>query len=114
MLVYEGHLYNGVPSSVITAVGGRGGMGIDKIHTLVSRGVLLDVAAANGVDTLEGGYPLTGADLDRACEFGKVTVRAGDIVLVRTGQMRWFLAGDRERYITTGVGPIAADRRVVP
>jgi kynurenine formamidase len=101
---YEGQLYNGVPSSVISA-SGAARMGIDKIHTLVSRGVLLDVAAAKGVDTLEGGYPLTGADLDAACELGKVTVRAGDIVLVRTGQMRWFLAGDRERYGTPASGP---------
>jgi kynurenine formamidase len=101
---YEGTLYNGVPSSVITGSGAEH-MGIDKIHTLVSRGVLLDLAAAKGVDTLEGGYALTAADLDAACEFGKVSVRAGDVVLLRTGQMRWFLAGDREKYGTPASGP---------
>jgi len=101
---YEGTLYNGVPSSVITA-DGAARMGIDKIRTLVGRGVLLDVAAAKGVDTLEGGYPITAADLDAACELGKVTVRSGDIVLVRTGQLRHFLAGDRERYGAPSSGP---------
>ncbi len=101
---YEGTLYNGVPSSVITASGAER-MGIDKIRTLVSRGVLLDVAAAKAVDSLEGGYPITAADLDAACQFGKVTVRSGDIVLLRTGQMRWFLSGDRERYGAPAPGP---------
>src|ERR1700730_16961493 len=91
---YEGHLYNGVSSDVITD-SGAAQMGIDKIRTLVGRGVLLDVAAAKGLDRLEGGYPLTAADLDAAAEHGKVTVQAGDIVLLRTGQMRWFVEGDR-------------------
>jgi kynurenine formamidase len=101
---YEGHLYNGVPSSVITA-SGAARMGIDKVRTLVGRGVLLDVAATKGVDRLEGGYALTAADLDAACAHGRVDVRPGDIVLIRTGQMRWFLEGDRERYGTPASGP---------
>ncbi len=101
---YEGQLYNGVPSSVITDTGAAR-MGIDKIRTLVSRGVLLDVAAAKGVDRLEGGYPLTAADLDAACAHGKVEVRPGDIVLLRTGQMQWFLEGDREKYGAPAPGP---------
>jgi len=101
---YEGHLYNGVPSSVITEAGAAR-MGIDQVRTLVGRGVLLDVAAAKGVDRLEGGYPLTGDDLDAACDHGHVDVRSGDIVLIRTGQMRWFFEGDRERYGAPASGP---------
>jgi kynurenine formamidase len=101
---YEGRLYNGVPSSVITG-SGAARMGIDKVRTLVGRGVLLDIAAAKGVDRLEGGYPLTAADLDAACGHGRVDVRPGDIVLIRTGQMRWFREGDRERYGTPASGP---------
>jgi kynurenine formamidase len=101
---YEGHLYNGVPSTVITATGADR-MGIDKIKTLVSRGVLLDVARAKGVDRLDGGYAITGDDLDAASVLGKVDVRAGDIVMIRTGQMQYFLEGDRERYGTPCSGP---------
>jgi kynurenine formamidase len=101
---YEGKLYNGVPSSVITDTGAAR-MGIDKIRTIVSRGVLLDVAKAKGVDRLEGGYPITGDDLDAAADLGKVEVKPGDIVLVRTGQMQWFLEGDRERYGVPAAGP---------
>jgi kynurenine formamidase len=101
---YEGKLYNGVPSSVITAAGATR-MGIQNIATLVSRGVLLDVARAKGVDRLEGGYPITGADLDAAAELGKVEVRAGDVILLRTGQMQLFFAGDREGYGVPCAGP---------
>jgi kynurenine formamidase len=101
---YEGKLYNGVPSSVITDTGAPR-MGIDKIRTIVSRGVLLDVPGAKGVDRLDGGYPLTGDDLDAASDFGKVKVKPGDIVLLRTGQMRWFLEGDRDRYGVPAAGP---------
>jgi len=101
---YEGNLYNGVPSNVITDAGAAR-MGIDKIRTIVGRGVLLDVAKAKGVDRLEGGYPLTGDDLDAAADLGKVKVKPGDIVLIRTGQMQWFLAGDREKYGVPASGP---------
>jgi kynurenine formamidase len=101
---YEGTLYNGVPSSVITDAGAER-MGIDKIRTLVSRGVLLDVARAKGVDRLDGGYPITGDDLDAASDFANLEVRAGDIVMIRTGQMQYFLEGDRERYGTPCAGP---------
>lgn len=101
---YEGKLYNGVPSSVITEAGAAK-MGIDKIKTIIGRGVLLDIAKAKGVDRVEGGYPLTGADLDAAAELGKVKVQPGDIVLIRTGQMQWFLEGDREKYGVPASGP---------
>ena len=101
---YEGNLYNGVPSSVITDAGAAR-MGIDKIKTIVSRGVLLDVAGAKGVDRLEGGYPLTGDDLDAAADFGKVKVQPGDVILVRTAQMKFFHEGDREKYGVPASGP---------
>ena len=94
---YEGKLYNGVPSSVITERGASR-MGIDKITTLVSRGVLLDVARARGVDEVEGGHAITGDDLDRAAALGNVEVRAGDIVMLRTGRMAKFFQEGRDAY----------------
>lgn len=101
---YEGNLYNGVPSSVITEAGASK-MGIDKVKTLVGRGILLDVPKSKGVDRLDGGYALTGDDLDAAAEAGKVTVRPGDIVCLRTGWIQHFLAGDREGYGVPTPGP---------
>ncbi|MFJ9035172.1 cyclase family protein [Streptomyces sp. NPDC102406] len=95
---HSGRLYNGRPADTVTAHGGAEFSGIDKIPYLVSRGVLLDVAAAKGLDRLPGDHAVTPEDLDEAAEFGRVTVRAGDIVLVRTGQIQVYLAGDKHGY----------------
>jgi kynurenine formamidase len=80
-----GKLYNGFPASSVTEAG-AGSLGIHLITSLVSRGVLLDVPRAKGVEILEPGYPITPADLDAACALGGLTIHPGDVVLVRTGQ----------------------------
>ncbi len=95
---HSGRIYNGRPADSITAHGGAGFSGIDKVRHLVSRGVLLDVARARGTDRLDGGYAVTPEDLDAAEELAGTRVRAGDIVLVRTGQVQVCLAGDRHAY----------------
>jgi kynurenine formamidase len=80
-----GRLYNGFPAASVTEAG-AGKLGIHLVKTLVSRGVLLDIPRAKGVEILEPGYPITPGDLDDACALGGVSVEPGDIVLVRTGQ----------------------------
>jgi kynurenine formamidase len=81
-----GRLYNGFAASSTTEAG-AGRLGIHLIGSLVSRGVLLDVARTKGVEILEPGYPITPDDLDAACSRGGLDVEPGDVVLVRTGQM---------------------------
>jgi kynurenine formamidase len=78
-------LYNGYPASDVTAAGAAR-LGIHLVRSLVSRGVLLDVARAKGREVLDPGYPITPDDLDTACGLGGLTVEPGDVVLVRTGQ----------------------------
>ncbi|MDX3532442.1 cyclase family protein [Streptomyces sp. ID05-39B] len=95
---HSGRIYNGRPAGTVTAHGGAEFSGIDKATYVVSRGVLLDVARARGVDRLDGGHAVTPQDLEAAEELAGTRVRAGDIVLVRTGQMRVYLAGDRQAY----------------
>lgn len=56
------------------------------------------MARARGVDRLTGDHAVTPEDLDAAEEFGGIRVRAGDIVLVRTGQIQVYLAGDKHAY----------------
>jgi kynurenine formamidase len=95
---HSGKIYNGRPADTITAHEGARFGGIDKVPHIVSRGVLLDVARAHGTDRLPGDHAVTPEDLEAAEELAGVRVRAGDIVLVRTGQMRVYLAGDRQAY----------------
>jgi kynurenine formamidase len=94
---YEGRLYNGNDPSTVTAFGASK-CGIHKIGTLVSRGVLLDVARALGTTRLDGGYAITAADLDAAEARAGLDVRSGDVVLVRTGQMELLAQGDKAGY----------------
>jgi kynurenine formamidase len=95
---HSGRVWNGRPAATVTAHQGAAACGIEKVTSLVSRGVLLDVARARGTDRLPGDHAVTPDDLDAAEELARTRVRAGDIVLVRTGQMRAYLAGDREGY----------------
>ncbi|MER7816151.1 cyclase family protein [Streptomyces sp. NPDC096153] len=95
---HSGRIWNGRPADSITAHEGARFSGIETVRSLVSRGVLLDVAHAKGVDRLPGDHAVTPEDLAEAEEFGGVRVRPGDVVLVRTGQIRAYLAGDRHAY----------------
>ncbi|MFF8355264.1 cyclase family protein [Streptomyces chartreusis] len=95
---HSGRLYNGRPAGTITAHGGAEFSGIDKARHIVSRGVLLDVARARDVARLDGGHAVTPEDLEAAEELAGTRVRAGDIVLVRTGQIQVLLAGDKHAY----------------
>ncbi len=83
---YGGVIYNGYPAATVSAQGAAR-CGIHRLTTVVSRGILLDVARALGRDVLEPGHPITPGDLDAACELARVSLEPGDILLVRTGQM---------------------------
>jgi kynurenine formamidase len=101
---YAGRMYNGFPLES-TTVDGASRAGIDKVGTLVGRGVLLDLARAHGSDRLPGGHPVTADDLDAAVDLARVQIRPGDIVLLRTGQIQHFKAGDRVAYFAPNPGP---------
>lgn len=93
---YDGRLYNGFDAATIDESGAHR-LGIEQVGPLASRGVLLDIARLKGVPYLEGGYPITGDDLNDAAAQADVTVEPGDIVLVRTGHMHHLPHG-RDRY----------------
>lgn len=95
---HSGKIYNGRPAGTITPHTRAEFSGIDKAPHIVSRGVLLDVARAKGLDRLPGDHAVTPEDLDEAAEFAGLTIESGDIVLVRTGQMQVCLSGDKHGY----------------
>jgi kynurenine formamidase len=111
-VAYDGLLYNGFPVSSVSADRGCTKVGIHKVGSIVSRGVLLDVARAKGLDRLELGYPITEADLEAAAEQAGIRPESGDVVLVRTGKMQYLKERDRQTYtlgdtpgLTTGTIP---------
>jgi kynurenine formamidase len=56
------------------------------------------------VERLEPGTAITAADLDAAEDAAGVRITAGDIVLVRTGHLQVFRAGDRVGYAIPSPG----------
>lgn len=101
---YDGLLFNGFPADSVTQAG-AGRCGIDKVGPVVTRGILLDVARALGTDRLDGGRGITAEDLDAAASMASVDAVAGDVVLIRTGQMQLLHAGDKQAYWSPSPGP---------
>jgi kynurenine formamidase len=101
---YAGRMYNGFPTSVVTEDGATR-LGAERIGPVTGRGVLLDLAAAAGVARLEGGLALTPDHLAAAEKLAGVEVGAGDIVLLRTGQVQHLHAGDKLAYAISTAGP---------
>ena len=103
---YAGKLYNGFPAETATAVAGLTRCGAEKIGPIMSRGVLLDLPAALGVDRLEAGYAITADDLDRAVEHARVELAPGDVLCVRTGHMKCFHEGKTTDLQPRQPGPV--------
>jgi kynurenine formamidase len=87
-VAYQGSLYNDRPENAVTGDGAT----VNSIEVLrnglVGRGVLLDVPRQRGVPWLEPGEHIFPGDLEAAEREQGVTVREGDILLVRTGHAR--------------------------
>ena len=71
--------------------------GVEEIPPIIAPGVLLDVAASKGVETLEPGYAVTDEDLEACREEQDVTIEPGSVALVRTGNARFW--DEPERYL---------------
>jgi len=83
---WEGKMYNGFSSDLVTASEGATKESIDLLaNGVVSRGVLLDIPRTKGVDWLEPGTPVFPEDLEAAEKACNVKVEPGDVLLVRTG-----------------------------
>ncbi|RXS88392.1 cyclase family protein [Streptomyces sp. TM32] len=85
---FAGKLFGGHDAEQAQQGGRFSVHGAETITPFLCRGVLLDVAAVHGVDTLPGGYPVTAADLELATERSGVRPGPGDVALVRTGWAR--------------------------
>jgi kynurenine formamidase len=118
-VAYNGLLYNGKPAGLVTDRGAEAESIEVLAHGLVGRGVLLDIPAVRGVSWLEPGEHVFTNDLEAAEREHAVTVREGDVVLVRTGHARrlrevgsWETAGMKAGLHPTAM-PFVAERGVV-
>jgi len=91
-------LYNGVSAAEAVTDWGLDRLGIEHAPPMITRGVLLDVAGADGGQHLNPGRVVTPDELARAEERAKVSLESGDIALIRTGWGRYF-GVDNARYL---------------
>jgi kynurenine formamidase len=77
--------YNGLKWGEFAQIGGLKKLGTDKLPPMVSRGVLLDMAAFLGVDLVKEGTAFNKAEIDGAAAKQGVQIREGDVVLFHTG-----------------------------
>jgi kynurenine formamidase len=85
-------------------------LGIEHVGTLMTRGVLIDVAGLKRVDTLPDTYEITVQDLQQALQKHNLTLRPGDAVIINTGWGRLW-EQDNARYMKSapGIGVAAAE-----
>lgn len=107
---HEDSHYNCFKTGAISTRGGFTKLGIEKVGTLMTRGVLIDVAGLKGVDTLPDAYEITVKDLQDALARQRITLQPGDAVLINTGWGRLY-GKDNARYVKScpGIGVAAAE-----
>jgi kynurenine formamidase len=85
-------------------------LGVHNVGSLITRGVLIDVAGFKGVEMLGDTYEITVADLEGALKKQNVTLQPGDAVIINTGWGKLW-AKDNARYVKScpGIGVKAAE-----
>jgi kynurenine formamidase len=94
--------YNGHRVADIAEDWGTNRLGVETLPQIVTRGLLLDVAAARGLERLTPGDAVSVADAQAA--LGERRLRPGDAVLFHTGWGSLWGADD-ERYSSGEPGP---------
>jgi len=84
----NGEIWNGFKARDHLGDRGWSVAGAENIPPIIARGVLIDVAAAKGVEMLPDAYRVTREDLVTTLQKQGVSLQQGDIVLIRTGRMK--------------------------
>ena len=86
----DGKIWNGFTPEEHLGDKGWKRTGAETIPPIIARGVLIDVARYKGVDVLENNYRIDAKDLKAALKEQQIEIQKGDVVLIRTGQARYY------------------------
>jgi kynurenine formamidase len=96
--------YGGYTLSEIAEEYGTNQLGMETVPQIVTRGVLVNIAALHGVDRLERGQVITVADVEAAMASKGLQIECGDALLFHTGWGgHW--ASDNAAYLSGQPGP---------
>ncbi len=103
-------LYNCFQLDDIATRNGFEKLGVENVGSLITRGVLIDVAGLKGVELLPDNYEITVQDIEQALTKQKLKLQPGDAVILNTGWSRLW-GKDNPRYLTKspGIGVAAAE-----
>jgi kynurenine formamidase len=109
-------MFGGVAADAAETPAGFSRLGVETVPPLLRRGVLLDVCGHKGGRLLPARYGVTADDLAGCAGAQGVEVRAGDVLLVRTGYGALWRGDERAYLDAAGVSKSgtlwAADRGV--
>lgn len=101
----QGRMYNNFPATEVTSRGANR-CGIDKLQPIVTRAILLDMAASAQT---EPGYAIRCGELVAAMQRTGVAPLPGDALLVRTGWLRRWREGQAQPLLSPGLHHDCAD-----
>lgn len=91
--------YNGTHVSEFWVADGLTKFGIDTLPPIVTRGVLLDIAAYRGEKIMQAGTAINRKDIEGAMNAQKVTIGKGDVVILNTGWQALAMS-DPEKFLS--------------
>jgi kynurenine formamidase len=103
-------LYNCFKLDEIATRNGFEKLGVENVGSLITRGVLIDVAGLKGLELLPDNYEITVQDIEQALARQKLKLQPGDALILHTGWGRLW-GKDNTRYLTKspGIGIAAAE-----
>jgi kynurenine formamidase len=92
--------YNGVTELEMANESGLKKNGVEKLHPIIARGILIDAAGLKGVDAMEIGQEITMADVRAALKrqgMEDFKFMPGDYIIFRTGWTKYWIK-DNKKY----------------
>ncbi|MCI5074189.1 cyclase family protein [Oricola sp.] len=99
-----GAMFDGTPVDNERLERGEADGDAAQLAPYIRRGVLFDIAALNGVATLDGDHVVTADEMERAAHLHDLDVKPGDVALIRTGWARHWETGAYIAEETPGPG----------
>ena len=105
----HGKIYNQFEANRYLGDAGWKRSGAETIPPIIGRGVLIDVAAAKKTEVLPQSHRISAQDLQEALTLQGTALQTGDIVLIRTGQMKYFNEAEKYKNNAPGISMGAAE-----
>ena len=95
-MAYNGKFFNNISVKDSLTNTGYKKLGIENAGPIITRGIMIDSAAANGVDILEGGYSIGTIEVKKFLKDNNIVPEPGDAIFFHTGASKLF--SDPEEY----------------